>query len=150
MSKMPDNYQRPDGRPMTQAQWDGDREFAERMQQRRHEMSNEESALDELDRLIEEEHARHGFDGNHSNDTPQELPKEEQPYDGMRFFVNVNEAAEGESTTVHVIYGTWSRRENKRRLRKYLAHLGYTKHDEQKRILKDLGFWSKKQLGKVA
>lgn len=100
-----------------------------------------------LDDLIAEEHKRYGFKGNHVNDTPQELPKEEQPYDGMRFFVNVNEAKAGESVTMHVIYGTWSRRENKRKLRQYLTALGYKKHDEQKRILKDLGFWSKKQLG---
>jgi len=75
---------------------------------------------------------------------------EQEAYDGMRFFINVNEADGETSVTMHVVHGTWSRRENKRRLRIYLAELGYKKHDEQKRILKDLGFWSKKQLGKVA
>lgn len=103
-----------------------------------------------LDDLIAEEHKRYGFTGEHVNDTPQELPKEEQPYDGMRFFINVNDAKAGASVTMHVIYGTWSRRENKRKLRLYLAELGYKKHNEQKAILKELGFWSKKQLGTKA
>lgn len=73
--------------------------------------------------------------------------KEGAAYDGMRFFVNVNDADDGGSTTMHVIHGTWSRRENKRALREYLRAIGYNKHSEHKEILKGLGFWSKKQLG---
>lgn len=103
-----------------------------------------------LDDLIADEHKRLGFDGNYVNDTPEEMPKADEPYDGVRFFINVNDAKDGESVTMHVVHGTWSRRENKRRLRMYLSELGYTKHDEQKRILKALGFWSKKQLGTIA
>lgn len=102
-----------------------------------------------LQEQIDAEHARLGFDGNYVNDTPEEMPKEEQPYDGIRFFININDAKAGESVTVHVVHGTWSRTENKRRLRKYLSTLGYTKHDEQKRILKQLGFWTKSQLGTI-
>ena len=101
----------------------------------------------ELGQLIAEEHKRYGFTGEHVNDAPEEMPKEEKPYDGMRFFINVNDAKDGQSVTVHVVHGTWSRRNNKATLRKYLAAIGYTKHEEQKRILKKLGFWSKKQLG---
>ena len=99
------------------------------------------------EQLIKDEHERIGFDGDVSNKDPSVLPKEERPYDGVRFFVPVNVASNGESQTMHVVHGTWSRTENKRRLRKYLSALGYTKHDEQKRILKALGFWTKSQLG---
>jgi hypothetical protein len=113
-------------------------------------MTQQEIADYILQEKIDEEHARLGFDGNYVNDTPQEMPKEQVAYDGMRFYINVNDAKDGESVTMHVVHGTWSRRENKRRLRKYLAALGYTKHDEQKSILKELGFWSKKQLGTVS
>jgi len=102
--------------------------------------------MSNVEQLIEDEHTRLGINPDVVNDAP-ELPQEQEAYDGMRFFVNVNEAKEGESVTVHVIHGSWSRRENKRSLRKYLKALGYTKHDEQKRILKGLGFWTKTQLG---
>lgn len=100
-------------------------------------------STENIEELIAAEHARRGV-----NPT-MELPKPEAaaPYDGMRFLIEVNEAAEGESVTVHVVHGTWSRRENKRKLRLYLDALGYTNKTEQKRILKGLGFWSKKSLG---
>ena len=117
-------------------------------------MSMQQQEIDDyvLQEKIDEEHARVGFDGDYLNSNPEELPmpKEAKPYDGMRFFINVNDAKDGESVTMHVVHGTWSRRENKRRLRKYLSALGYTKHAEQKTILKELGFWSKKQLGTTA
>jgi len=102
-----------------------------------------------VEQLIEEEHERLGINPNIENKNPTELPTA-KVHDGMRFFVDVNEAEEGGSTTVHVIYGTWSRRENKRSLRKYLTALGYKSHSEHKTILKALGFWSKKQLGTIA
>ena len=104
--------------------------------------------MSNIDRLIDAEHKRRGIKPNIQHDVPAKaLPEDKEAYDGMRFFVNVNEAVNGESVTVHVIHGTWSRRENKRRLRMYLAELGYTRHEEQKQLLKQLGFWTKTQLG---
>jgi len=105
--------------------------------------------------LIEKEHFRRGVEPQFINNKPEEMPTEKMVEDepaptGMRFLINVNEAKAGESVTVHVVHGTWSRRENKRALRQYLSALGYTRHDEQKRILKGLGFWTKKQLGTQA
>lgn len=75
-------------------------------------------------------------------DEVETMPKGEA-YDGMRFFIDVNEAEAGKSVTVHVVHGTFSRRENKAILRKYLSELGYKCKQEQKQILKALGFWGK-------
>lgn len=75
--------------------------------------------------------------------------QEETKPQGMRFFIPVNDAKEGESQTIHVVHGTFSRRENKNKLRAYLMALGY-KPKEHKAILKGLNLWSKKQLGTQA
>lgn len=99
---------------------------------------------DVIQALIDITHADMGINPDHINDTPQEMPKTTEAYDGMRFFINVNEAEEGNgSQTMHVVHGSFSRRENKRALRKYLDVLGYKDKAEQKRILKALGFWGK-------
>lgn len=99
--------------------------------------------MEHIESLIEAEHQRLGINPDIYNNTPEVMPKETEAYDGMRFFINVNEAAEGESQTMHVVHGTYSRRENKRALRAYLMALGY-KPKEHKQILKGLGLWGKK------
>lgn len=46
-------------------------------------------------------------------------------YEGTRFFIEVNEAAEeGGSVTMHVIHSTNCERTNKRHIRAYLTSLG--------------------------
>lgn len=66
-------------------------------------------------------------------------------YHGMRFFIPVNEQEKKEdgtfgSQTIHVVFGTFCARTNKRRLKKYLTEMGI-KAKEHKRVLKAMGFW---------
>ena len=96
-----------------------------------------------IDALIAEEHARRGINPCINDEGIQHIQKEQEQYDGMRFVVEVNDAAAGESITMHVIYGSWSRRDNRYKLRLYLKELGYTNRQEQNRMLKELGFWGK-------
>lgn len=63
-----------------------------------------------------------------------------QPYDGLRFFIEVNEAIKGGSVTMHVVHGTHCRRTNKYRLKLYLTEMGVPS-SQHKKVLKKLGFW---------
>ena len=101
-----------------------------------------------LEQRIEAEHDKRGWTPDVSLDSLKPMKKEVEAYDGMRFIIEVNDAKAGESITMHIVHGTWSRRENKRRLREYLNELGYTKRFEQNTLLKRLGFWNK-GLGKL-
>jgi hypothetical protein len=60
----------------------------------------------------------------------------------MRFLVPVNDAADGESQTIHIIETQSScARTNKRYLKEYLTKMG-VREPEHKRVLKELGFWN--------
>ena len=58
----------------------------------------------------------------------------------MKFIININEALEGESQTVHVVE-TFSNnpRTNKRKLREYFLEMG-VREQELKRVFKAMGF----------
>ena len=54
--------------------------------------------MSNIDKLIDAEHKRRGIKPNIQHDVPAKaLPEDKEVYDGMRFFVNVNDAVDGES-----------------------------------------------------
>lgn len=65
----------------------------------------------------------------------------------MNFHIPINEAAEGESQTMHIVR-TYSDcpRKNKRILRIYFRAQGVPVQDI-KRVMKLMGFWTAKELG---
>lgn len=59
----------------------------------------------------------------------------------MRFFIPINDAADGESQTVHVVNtGSNSPRANKRILKQYFIKMGVD-HKQVKTVMKKMGFW---------
>lgn len=65
----------------------------------------------------------------------------------MRFIVPVNEAAEDESQTIHVVdTGSTCARTNKRKLREYFEAVGVPSK-RVKHVMKSMGFWGDR-LGK--